>query len=82
MISRKAIELIIQHEIGGRAVYDKRYNKVYWAGGESGATLGIGYDLGYNTEKQFLADWSANLNLNFVNALRPLCGLKVKRLKE
>ena len=81
MISKRAIELIIQHEIGGRAVYDKRYNKVYWAGGESGATLGIGYDLGYNTEKQFMADWSANLNLNFVNALRPLCGLKGEKVK-
>lgn len=81
MISKRAIDLIIQHEIGGRQVYDKRYNKVYWAGGESGATLGIGYDMGYNTEKQFLADWSANLNLNFVNALRPLCGIKGERVK-
>jgi hypothetical protein len=81
MISKRSIDLIIQHEIGGRQVYEKRYNKVYWAGGESGATLGIGYDMGYNTEKQFLLDWSANLNLNFINALRPLCGLKGEKVK-
>jgi GH24 family phage-related lysozyme (muramidase) len=81
MISRKAAELIIQHEVGGRQTYEKRYNKVYWAGGQSGATLGIGYDMGYNTEKQFLADWSSNLNLNFINALRPLCGLKGEQVK-
>lgn len=81
MISRKAIELIIQHEIGGRAVYEKKYQKPMWAGGESGCTLGIGWDMGYNTEKQFLADWSTNLNLNFVNALRPLCGLKGEKVK-
>ena len=81
MISRRAIDLIIQHEIGGRAVYDKKYQKPMWAGGESGCTLGIGYDLGYNTEKQFMADWSGNLNLNFVNALRPLCGLKGEKVK-
>ena len=81
MISKKSIQLIIQHEIGGMQVYEKRYNKVYWAGGESGATLGIGYDLGYNTEKQFMLDWSANLNLNFINALRPLCGLKGEKVK-
>ena len=81
MISRRAIDLIIQHEIGGRAVYDKKYQKPMWAGGESGCTIGIGYDLGYNTEKQFLADWSGNLNLNFVNALRPLCGLKGEKVK-
>ena len=82
MISKKSIQLIIQHEIGGMQVYEKRYNKVYWAGGESGATLGIGYDLGYNTEKQFMLDWSANLNLNFINALRPLCGLKGEKVKS
>jgi len=81
MISKKSIELIIQHEIGGRQIYEKRYNKVYWAGGESGATLGIGYDMGYNTEKQFLLDWSGSLNLNFVNALKPLCGLKGEKVK-
>lgn len=81
MISKKSIQLIIQHEIGGKETYEKRYNKVYWAGGESGATLGIGYDLGYNTEKQFMLDWSANLNLNYINALRPLCGLKGEKVK-
>ena len=81
MISRRAIDLIIQHEIGGRAVYDKKYQKPMWAGGDSGCTIGIGYDLGYNTEKQFMADWSGNLNLNFVNALRPLCGLKGEKVK-
>jgi len=81
MISKKSIELIIQHEIGGRQIYEKRYQKPMWAGGESGCTIGIGYDMGYNTEKQFLLDWSGNLNLNFVNALKPLCGLKGEKVK-
>lgn len=81
MISKKAIDLIIQFEIGGRAYYDKALQKPSWPGGDSGCTLGIGYDMGYNTEKQFLADWSASLNLNFVNALRPLCGLKGEKVK-
>jgi len=81
MISRKSIDLIIQHEIGGRQVYEKKYQKPMWAGGESGCTIGIGYDMGYNTEKQFLLDWSGNLNLNFVNALKPLCGLKGEKVK-
>jgi GH24 family phage-related lysozyme (muramidase) len=81
MISKRSIDLIIQHEIGGRAYYDKALQKPMWAGGESGCTIGIGYDLGYNTEKQFLADWSPSLNLNFVNALKPLCGLKGEKAK-
>ena len=75
MLSKKAIDLIIQFEVGGRNYYDKVLQKPSWPGGASGITIGLGYDLGYETEKQFLADWSASLNLNFVNALRPLCGL-------
>lgn len=81
MISRRAIDLIIHFEIGGRAYYEKALQKPTYPGGESGVTIGFGYDLGYNTEKQFLADWSPNLNLNFVNALRPLCGLKGEKVK-
>lgn len=81
MISKKSIDLIIQFEIGGRNYYEKALQKPTYPGGESGVTIGIGYDLGYNTEKQFLADWSPSLNLNFVNALRPLCGLKGEKAK-
>jgi hypothetical protein len=75
MLSKKAIDLIIQFEVGGRNYYDKVLQKPSWPGGASGITIGLGYDIGYETEKQFLSDWSANLNLNFVNALKPLCGL-------
>ena len=80
MISRKAIDLIIQHEVGGRNVYDRKYQKPIWAGGESGVTIGLGYDCGYVNEKQFFADW-AGLNLNFLNALRPVIGLKGQQAK-
>jgi GH24 family phage-related lysozyme (muramidase) len=80
MISKRSIDLIIQHEIGGRAVYEKRYQKPIWAGGDSGCTLGIGYDLGYVTEKQFFSDWQG-LNLNFLNALKRFCGVKGEIVK-
>lgn len=80
MISKKAIELIIKHEIGGRQVYDKKYQKPIWAGGDSGCTIGIGYDLGYVTEKQFFSDWNG-LNLNFLNALRKVVGIKGEAVK-
>ena len=82
MISKKATELIIQHEVGGRAYYDKKLQAPIWAGGESGVTIGMGYDLGYNTEKQFMLDWSGNLNLNYVHALRPVIGLKGEKVKS
>ena len=81
MLSKKSIDLIIQHEVGGRLYYDKKLQAPIWAGGESGITIGMGYDLGYNTEKQFMADWSDKINLNFINALRPTLGLKGQQAK-
>jgi GH24 family phage-related lysozyme (muramidase) len=81
MISRKAVELIIQHEIGGRNVYEKKYQKPIWPGGESGLTLGIGWDCGYAKEADLFADWSA-LNLNFLNAMKRFCGVKGEVVKS
>ena len=81
MISKRAIELIIQHEVGGRAYYEKKLQAPIWAGGESGCTIGMGYDLGYTSEKQFMADWSGAINLNFINALRPTIGIKGPQAK-
>lgn len=80
MISKKAIDLIIQYEVGGREVYTRKYQKPIWAGGDSGCTIGLGYDLGYVTEKQFFADWNS-LNLNFLNALKKFCGIKGEVVK-
>jgi len=81
MISRKAIEMIIKHEVGGRDVYNRRYQKPIWAGGDSGVTIGLGYDVGYVTEKQFFSDWEG-LNLNFLNALRKVVGIKGEAVKS
>ena len=81
MISKKAIELIIKHEVGGRAVYEKRYQKPVWSGGDSGVTIGLGYDCGYVTEKQFFSDWDG-LNLNFIHALRKVVGIKGEAVKS
>jgi len=81
MISKKAIELIIKHEVGGRSVYEKRYQKPIWAGGDSGVTIGLGYDCGYVTEKQFFSDWDG-LNLNFIHALRKVVGIKGEAVKS
>ena len=82
MISKKATELIIQHEIGSKIYYEKALQKPTWPGGESGITIGFGSDLGYTTDKQFLADWSSNLNLNFLTPLRKVIGLKGQAAKS
>ena len=81
MISRKALELIIKFEIGSISYYNRILQRPNWPRGNSGITIGIGADLGYTTEKQFLLDWSGKLNLNYINALRPVVGLKGDQAK-
>ena len=81
MISSKSIDLIIQFEVGGRAYYEKALQKPTWAGGQSGITIGLGYDMGYNTEKQFFKDWGNQLTPNFLDPLRKVVGLKGEQAK-
>jgi hypothetical protein len=81
MISLKAVDLIIQFEVGGRAYYERALQKPTWAGGQSGVTIGLGYDLGYNTEKQFFQDWGNQLNPNFLDPLKKVIGLKGEQAK-
>jgi GH24 family phage-related lysozyme (muramidase) len=46
-----------------------------WPGGESGITIGIGYDLGFSTEEQFEADWSPFLSSDEIERLKDVIGL-------
>jgi GH24 family phage-related lysozyme (muramidase) len=45
----------------------------YWPGGQSGVTLGNGYDLGYHTRDQFESDWGGLLE-PFRRVLVPCLG--------
>jgi GH24 family phage-related lysozyme (muramidase) len=62
-LSPKTFALILKYEVGGGINY---YNKCLkhpcYPGGESGVTIGIGYDLGYNTSYQFAQDWKGILD--------------------
>jgi GH24 family phage-related lysozyme (muramidase) len=82
MLSKKAIDLIIQFEVGGRAYYEKKLQSPIWAGGESGITIGMGYDMGYCNEKQFFQDWGNQLTPNFLDPLRKVVGLKGIQAKQ
>lgn len=58
-ISPEARALIVEFETGGRAYYTSRLQRPTWPGGASGVTVGIGYDIGYNTRADVLKDWEA-----------------------
>jgi hypothetical protein len=57
-VSREGYQLILDFEVGGGPNYYNRcLQRPEWPGGASGCTIGIGYDLGYNTRAQIAADW-------------------------
>src|SRR6266850_1475533 len=52
-----------------------------WPGGESGITIGIGYDLGFATSQQFTADWSDCLSAEVCDTLAGVLGLTGQKAK-
>jgi GH24 family phage-related lysozyme (muramidase) len=62
-LSDKSLKLILEYEVGGgEAYYNKELKHPSYPGGASGVTIGIGYDLGYNTADQFTKDWKSHLS--------------------
>lgn len=81
-LSRSGIGRIVSHEIGSPAYYEARLQHPIWPGGDSGVTIGIGYDLGYTTAESFQADWSAYLSPVNLDKLATACGKKKTRAKR
>ena len=66
--SQKAFDLILSFEGMGQPRQ--------WPGGESGVTIGFGYDLGYVNADQFQSDWGDRLSADVMNRLKTAIGLK------
>ena len=59
-LSPAGLKLILDYEVGGgKAYYEKALARPSWPGGESGCTIGVGYDLGFTPRERFLGDWAA-----------------------
>lgn len=56
-IPAQAVDLIVGFEIGSPALYTKRFTRPVWPGAASGATVGVGYDLGYHAATVIAIDW-------------------------
>jgi len=52
-----------------------------WPGGQSGVTIGVGYDLGYYTERKFRNDWSDILSPDVINRLAKAIGVTGENAK-
>lgn len=76
-LSPAAFKLIMDHEVGGgEAYYNRALRSPTYPGGASGVTIGIGYDLGYNTKEQFEKDWAGVLPSDVYNRLSSHIGKK------
>jgi hypothetical protein len=63
LISKRAYDLILKYEVGGGIrYYNKALKSPTYPGGQSGVTIGIGYDLGYNDLAGFTKDWGSVLD--------------------
>lgn len=75
-ISKKSFDLIIQFEVSGQKTYEKKYRKPTWPGGDSGVTMGVGYDLGYAKAADLATDWREFVPQSTIDGLSPVCGYK------
>lgn len=72
--SQKAIRLILDSE--GMCY------KPEWPGASSGITIGIGYDLGYQTIDMFESDWGNYLVRPQIERLRGVVGLREEKARK
>ena len=75
-ISLSAIDLIIEQEVTDGATYRKKYQGFDWPGGDSGPTVGIGYDCGYCKPAEIRADWDGILAPAAIEVLVSASGIK------
>ena len=73
--SQAALDLIIACEITSAEYYNRVECHPSWPGGDSGVTIGIGYDLGMGTEAQFREDWAGLLPDAVMDSLAATCGV-------
>jgi GH24 family phage-related lysozyme (muramidase) len=74
IISKKSIDLLIGFEVSSKEIYEKRYQQPTWPGGESGVTIGIGYDCGYCTETELTNAWGSYISSGDLQLLKTIRG--------
>lgn len=82
MISKKGFQALVRHEIISKKYYERRLQRPTWPGGASGVTIGIGYDLGYNSPAQIRRDWQAYLSSDDLERLVSVSRKKAASAKQ
>ena len=74
-VSREAVEHVIKFETGGRAYYERFYERPQDPGFASGVTVGFGYDLKFHTKDQIARDWQGAATPAEIAAMVSVAGL-------
>ena len=74
-ISGEAFDLIVEFEVTGEQTYTKNVADRVWPEGQSGVTIGIGYDVGYASKPQLWADWGGAIPDAMIAALESGLGV-------
>ena len=76
MLNDKSLNLILEFEVGGgQNYYNKFLKNPAWPEGQSGVTIGVGYDLGYVNKTEFSEDWK-DLPKDIFDRLYKVVGIK------
>lgn len=76
------LRLLLRFEVGGgEDYYNRHLRSPTWPGEASGVTIGVGYDLGYNSAETIRRDWSPHLNGQTVERLAGCAGLTGTRAR-
>ncbi len=73
-IATEAVNAIAQFEVTSRFHYASHAARPHWPKGDSGVTIGIGYDLRFPTRDSFRAEWSGLIPPGQLNQLDALVG--------
>ncbi len=76
LLSTEGIQLILNFEVGGKEDYDKKFSRPTFPGEASGITIGIGWDLRFNTTDKFDKVWG------FLNTDRIITSTQYVHLKS
>lgn len=80
--SRPGLERLVEFEISSPQYYHRKLKNPVWPGGESGVTIGIGYDLGHTMPRQIERDWTGRIPDNDVRRLVSVAKLKGKQARQ
>lgn len=82
VVSQRGLDLIVSHEIGSEANYRRGLSHPVWPGGQSGVTIGIGYDLGHTAPTQIEKDWRGHITDADLAKLLTVAGKKGETAKQ